>query len=848
MKRSVLTIILFFSCQFWHAFASSVLAIDYGTEWTKAALIKPGIPLEIVLTKDTRRKEQSAVAFKGNERIFGVDASNLATRFPAHSIRNVKELLDTAGLESVLVQKYQSSYPAIQLVENEETTSGISFVISDEENYSLEEIIAMTMEHYISLAEEMAHEKITDLVLTVPPHFNELQRSILLEAARILNKHVLALIDDNVAVAIEYSLSRSFSTDPTYNIIYDSGSGSTSATVISFDTVEGSSLGKKQNITRIRALASGFTLKLSGNEINRKLIGFMKNSFYQKHGIDLSHNHRALARLEKEALRVKHILSANSEAIASIEELADGIDFRLKITRSVLESLCKDMEDAAVEPINKALKKANLTFSEINSIILFGGASRIPFIQSTLADYVSSDKISKNVNADEASVKGAAFYGASLTKSFRVKPLIVQDIINYPYLLSLGTSEYVVALPDSTPYGMQHNVTIHNVSTIGKHPSFPLSNNGELIGEFTLSNITDVEKVCACSNKNIQISFSSDRTKGILVPLSAIMTCEHGELSSKHKLGDRVKSLFGSHDESGLRNNESYPIGFTYKKYGEMSDNALRLASAKLERRLQIDKSKAAHDNALNELETLLYRAQAMVDDDEFLEFANPEETKILKNDSVESYDWLIEYGSQSPTSEVTDRYKKLDDTLKSISFRFDQAKQFNTSLENFKNALERAESLLTNFDVPDYPLNVYDEKDVKRVNSLRGTSYKKLGNQYYNDTQWLKDNLDSHLSHTLSEDPLIKVEELEEKAKRLQELTYEYLRRSLQQPKLKAKKGASSSSTAESKVKDETFTNDIEPTTALNSTSTQETEKSRASVTQRPSSLQQEIDDSDEL
>ena len=71
-----LSILFIFLCILGHSLAA-VLAIDYGTEWTKAALVKPGIPLQIVLTKDSKRKEQSVVSFKGQERLYGVDASNL---------------------------------------------------------------------------------------------------------------------------------------------------------------------------------------------------------------------------------------------------------------------------------------------------------------------------------------------------------------------------------------------------------------------------------------------------------------------------------------------------------------------------------------------------------------------------------------------------------------------------------------------------------------------------------------------------------------------------------------------------------------------------------------------------
>ncbi|EPY52662.1 heat shock protein Lhs1 [Schizosaccharomyces cryophilus OY26] len=780
----------------WPVISAPILAIDYGTEWTKAALIKSGIPLELVLTRDTRRKEQSAIAFKGDDRLFGVDAANLATRSPSHSIRDVKELLDVSGLESSLAQKYLETHPALQLQENKESVSGVSFVVSDTDSYTVEEIIAMTMEHYINLAEEMAEEPVNDLVLTVPPHFNELQRFVLLDAARLLNKNVLALIDDGLAVALEYSLSRSFSEDTVYHIVYDAGSGSSSATLVAIDAIPKRASGKDKNMTRIRSLASSTTLDLSGNELNRKIMNFMKEAFQQKHNIDLSHNNRALARLEKESLRVKHVLSANSEAYASIEELAEGIDFRLKITRSVFESLCQDLAIAAVLPIKEALVKGNISLEILDSVILHGGTSRVPFIQSAIADYVTSDKVSKNVNADEASVKGAAFYGASFTSSFRVKPVLVQGAVYRPYSLTLSNMHSLVALPDSTPYGSSHLVAM-NISDLGTHPSLPVYNDGTLIGEISINNLTEALKQAdSCSEKHVLFEFSVDSFKGIFTPVHSYVACEN-KSGSASGIGGKVKSLFNNYHTGKLNEEalELHNLGFVYKRYKELSDDSLQRFSDRLALRSLKDKNKVLHESALNEYESLLYRAQSLSDDDEILIYANSEEAKALKQIAVEDFDWLIEVGPTADTNEVLTKQKKLNDILHAISYRHDENQKFKMSFENLNSTMERAEALLSSFDIPSYPLTEYDEKDVKRVASIRNSSHKKLSEQYGNITSWLDDNLKKHVSRAEYEDPVITTSEMDHKTKKLQNLVYEYLRRSLQHPKLKPKTKVPSSS-----------------------------------------------------
>jgi len=204
------------------------------------------------------------------------------------------------------------------------------------------------------------------------------------------------------------------------------GAGSTTATVVSF----GSRVVKegKSNKTVIDIITHGigFDTELGGDLFTSRIVNNLIESFRTsktgaKANTDIKSDGRAFARLFKEAGRVKQVLSANTDTTASvcspfpfpllktdvkIESLHEDIDFRSKITRATFEDLTSDLVDRVTQPIQQALKDANVTIDKLESVILHGGSVRVPFVQKALEDVVGNDKIAKTVNADEAAVMG----------------------------------------------------------------------------------------------------------------------------------------------------------------------------------------------------------------------------------------------------------------------------------------------------------------------------------------------------------------------------------------------------------------------------------------------------------
>ncbi|KAH8175409.1 hsp70 protein [Sarocladium implicatum] len=452
--KMLLGAVFFFSAQVFAA--SAVLGVDLGTEYIKAALVKPGIPLEIVLTKDTRRKETSAVAFKPTrgtpqdsrfpERLYGADAMAIAPRFPADVYPNLKSVLGL-DIDDSVVQEYAARHPAMQILPHpsRNTASFKSKTFSaDEEAWMVEELLAMELQSIQRNAEVTAGDGSTvrSVVLTVPPFYTIDEKRAIQTAADLAGLKVLSLVSDGLAVGLNYATSRQFPNindgeKPEYHMVFDMGAGSTKATLMKFQSRSVKDIGKfNKTVQEVQVLGSGWDRTLGGDALNNLIVDDMIAQFVESKGATkisattegVKAHGRAIAKLSKEASRVRHVLSANQNTQASFEGLYEDVDFKYKLTRAEFEKMAEAHAERVAAAINEALKMANLDIADLTSVILHGGASRTPFVQKALEKIVgSADKIRSNVNSDEAAVFGAGFRAAELSPSFRVKEIRIME-------------------------------------------------------------------------------------------------------------------------------------------------------------------------------------------------------------------------------------------------------------------------------------------------------------------------------------------------------------------------------------------------------------------------------------
>lgn len=242
-------------------------------------------------------------------------------------------------------------------------------------------------------------------------------------------------MNSNTAAALNYGIFRRKDFNETaHNILfYDMGASSTVATVASYQVVKIKEKGYTEQHPQVSVLGLGYDRTLGGLEIQVRLRDHLARAFnkMKKTKNDVTTNQRAMAKLFKEAGRVKNVLSANVDHYAQIENLMDEQDFRLQVTRDDLESLSADLLERVPGPIERALASSKLTLDQISHIIIVGAATRMPKIQEILTKFTQRE-LGKNLNADEAAALGAVYRAADLSTGFKVKKFLTKDAVIFP--------------------------------------------------------------------------------------------------------------------------------------------------------------------------------------------------------------------------------------------------------------------------------------------------------------------------------------------------------------------------------------------------------------------------------
>ncbi len=210
----------------------AVMSVDLGSEWMKIAVVSPGMPMEIALNKESKRKTPVAVAFRDGERVFGEDALNVGSRFPKQAYIYLLDVLGKTP-DNPLVQQFVKRFPQYEIIADPET--GLAVFQHDENTvYTPEELLAMILNKAREYAQDFSDQRpIRDVVITVPVFFNQAERRAMLRAAE--------LADLNTAAALNYGIFRrkEFNETPQRILFFDMGASSTVATVASYQVRNG---------------------------------------------------------------------------------------------------------------------------------------------------------------------------------------------------------------------------------------------------------------------------------------------------------------------------------------------------------------------------------------------------------------------------------------------------------------------------------------------------------------------------------------------------------------------------------------------------------------------------------
>lgn len=481
-----------------------IIGIDLGTTNSCVSVLEGG-KARVIENSEGGRTTPSVVAYTDDgEVLVGQSAKRQAVTNPTNTLFAVKRLIGRR-FEDKVVQKDIKMVPYTIV----KADNGDAWVSAKGNSMAPPQVSAEVLRKMKKTAEEFLGETVSEAVITVPAYFNDSQRQATKDAGRIAGLDVKRIINEPTAAALAYGMDKAQG-DRTI-AVYDLGGGTFDISVIEIAEVDGEH--------QFEVLATNGDTFLGGEDFDLKLIEYLADEFKKENGIDLHNDPLALQRLKEAAEKAKIELSSSQQTEVNLPYItADATGPKhlvVKLSRSKLESLVEDLVSRSLEPVKVALKDAGLSPSEIQDVILVGGQTRMPLVQSTVADFFGKEP-RKDVNPDEAVAMGASIQGAVLAGE--VKDVLLLDVT--PLTLGIETMggvatpliEKNTTIPTkksqvfSTAEDNQTAVTIHVVQGERKQAT-----GNKSLGRFDLADIPPAPR----GVPQVEVTFDLD-ANGIL--------------------------------------------------------------------------------------------------------------------------------------------------------------------------------------------------------------------------------------------------------------------------------------------------------------------------------------------
>ncbi len=391
-----------------------IIGIDLGTTNSCVAVME-GSEAVVIANNEGKRTTPSVVAFvEGGERKVGDPAKRQAITNPRKTIYSIKRFM---GQNFGEVAKEVARVP-YQVVQGENNTPRVQI---DDRKFTPQEISAIILQKMKKTAEDFLGTEITEAVITVPAYFNDAQRQATKEAGEIAGLKVKRIINEPTAAALAYGMDKK--NKDMKIVVFDCGGGTHDVSVLELG----------DGVFEVKS-TDGDT-HLGGDDFDQVIIDWLADEFKNDEGIDLRLDPMALQRLKEAAEKAKIELSSATSSEINLPYImpVNGIPKHLvkSLSRAKFEQLADSLIQRTIDPCRSALKNAGLSTSEIDEIILVGGSTRIPAVQSAVEKFFGKAP-NKGVNPDEVVALGAAIQGGVLTGE--VKDVLLLDVTP----LSLG--------------------------------------------------------------------------------------------------------------------------------------------------------------------------------------------------------------------------------------------------------------------------------------------------------------------------------------------------------------------------------------------------------------------------
>nr|XP_043635544.1 heat shock 70 kDa protein 1-like [Erigeron canadensis] len=507
------------------------IGIDLGTTYSCVAVWNRN-RIEIITNDQGNRTTPSCVAFLDEDRLIGDGAKNQVAMRPASTIFDAKRLIGRKFSDSKV--KEDMKLWSFKVKEGADDTPKIVVIYKGQEKeFLVEEISSMILGKMKETAEAYLGKVVKNAVITVPAYFNDSQRQATKDAGTIAGLNVIRLINEPTAAAIAYGLdNKSDIIDKIINVlIFDLGGGTFDVSLL---TIE------KGGIFEVKAV-SGDT-HLGGEDFDNNMVDYCIREFKRKWKKDLTGNKRALGRLRFACENAKRILSSATQTSIELDCLHEGIDFSMKFTRAKFEEVNMSLFATCIKTLENCLSDAKMEKSWVDEIILVGGSTRIPKIQTMLREFFDWKELSMSVNPDEAVAYGAAVMASKLSgnkENSSVQDLVLLDVTPLSLGIEITGKVMSVLIPRNTPiptkktnsYCTADNQRTTRISVYqGERPR---CTDNHLLGEFTVSGFLRTPK----GVPNHNVCFEIDANGIITVTAEMLFTGKTDTLTITNETG-----------------------------------------------------------------------------------------------------------------------------------------------------------------------------------------------------------------------------------------------------------------------------------------------------------------------
>lgn len=673
----------------------SVVGVDLGTLNTVIAVAR-NRGVDVITNEVSNRATPSLVGFGPKSRYLGEPAKTQEISNLKNTVGSLKRLAGRALNDpDVQIEQDFVSAPLIDI--GGQVGAEVTY-LGKKEKYTATQLVSMFLSKVKATASAELRLPVSDLVMSVPAWFTDVQRRALMDAAEISGLKLLRLMNDTTAAALGYGITKldlpTGDEKPRRVAFIDIGHSNYTCSIVEF---------RKGELT---VKSTAYDRHFGGRDFDKAIVDHLAAEFKEKYKIDIKSNGKAMVRVGAAAEKLKKILSANQQAPVNIESLMNDIDVATMMTRENLEALVEPLLKRVDVPLETALAEAKLTVEDIDIIELVGGCTRVPVLKERIQKFFGKT-LSFTLNQDEAIARGCAFSCAILSPVFRVRDFAIHDIVNYPIEF---TWEKSPDIPDEdtslTVFNNGNVMPSTKILTFYRKEPFNLEakyakpeqlpgKTNPWIGRFS------VKGVKADSKDDFMICKLKARLN-----LHGILNVESAYYVEDMEVEEPIPEDKDTEKKDGdAMDTDDKPKTRKVKKQvrkGDLPivsgtsslDDASKSNAAELEASMIMeDKLVADTEEKKNELETYIYDMRNKIDN-QYANFASEDEKTRLKEKLEASEDWLYDEGEDTTKAVYVAKIDEIRALAGPIAQRYfdkiEEERQANQAKEDAENARKR--------------------------------------------------------------------------------------------------------------------------------------------------------------